>query len=47
VSKRDPGRPRKQIAILNNGRIKDFLRSPADPAISADKSPRDDTPIEC
>ena len=47
VSKRGPGRPRKQIAMPNDGRIKDFLGSPADPATSADESPRDDTPMEC
>jgi hypothetical protein len=47
VSKRGPGWPRKQITMPNDGRIKDFLGSPADPATSADESPRDDTPMEC
>jgi hypothetical protein len=47
VSKRGPGRPRKQIATPNDGRIVDFLGSPADSTTSADEPRRDGTAMEC
>jgi hypothetical protein len=46
VSKRGPGRPRKQIATPNDGRIRDFLGSLVDPTTSANELPRDDTEME-